>query len=179
MTWVRRRYRGNKVWVLVDEAEHAVLDDRGLASLRYKPDDERTYTIRASEIAPVGAEPPDDTIHAWVALAAEPDRVGAVLGWRDQRREISRALDEGLTAEDPVVRALVLVLGEIRRKDLPVRLHVEGADVLERRARTGPGYVLALATAVARFADLAFVEAASEEEILCATRLARAEGSGS
>jgi ribonuclease HI len=54
MPWVRRRYRGNKVWIETDEREALVLDARGLARLRYKPDDEqRTYSVRPSELHPV------------------------------------------------------------------------------------------------------------------------------
>lgn len=62
--WERRRYRGNKVWIRVDEAGEPVLDDRGLAALRYKPSDDRTYTVRTSEVAPLDEpEPrvPDET----------------------------------------------------------------------------------------------------------------------
>ena len=60
MPWVRRRYRGNKVWVETDAAEAYVLDERGLAHLRYKPDDDRTYSVRPKELAEVedGPTPP-------------------------------------------------------------------------------------------------------------------------
>ena len=47
MPWERRRYRRNKVWIEVDDQGAPVLDDRGLAALRYKPDDSRTYTVLA------------------------------------------------------------------------------------------------------------------------------------
>jgi len=57
MAWARRRYRGNKVYVEVDDATGApVLDDRGFAKLRYKPEDPRTYTVRPTEVLPVEAE---------------------------------------------------------------------------------------------------------------------------
>ncbi len=56
MAWARRRYRGNKVYVEVDDATGApVLDDRGFGKLRYKPEDPRTYTVRPAEILPVDA----------------------------------------------------------------------------------------------------------------------------
>lgn len=58
MAWDRRRYRGNKVYVEVDDATGApVLDDRGFARLRYKPEDPRTYTVRPAEVLPVEAGP--------------------------------------------------------------------------------------------------------------------------
>ena len=56
MLWERRRYRKNKVWVRVDARGRPILDERSLAALRYKPDDERTYTVRPDEIAAVEAE---------------------------------------------------------------------------------------------------------------------------
>ncbi len=56
MPWVRRRYRGNKVWVETDAAEAYLLDERGLAHLRYKPDDDRTYSVRPQQLSLV-----DDT----------------------------------------------------------------------------------------------------------------------
>lgn len=57
MGWDRRRYRGNKVYIEVDDGTGApVLDDRGLAKLRYKPEDPRTYTVRPSEVVPLDAD---------------------------------------------------------------------------------------------------------------------------
>ncbi len=58
MPWARRRYRKNKVYVEVDEADALVLDERGFAHVRYKPDDDRTYTARPAEIGPVGDAAP-------------------------------------------------------------------------------------------------------------------------
>jgi ribonuclease HI len=58
MPWVRRRYRGNKAWVESDDAGAVVLDERGLARLRYKVEDEaHTYSVRTSELGDVGAVP--------------------------------------------------------------------------------------------------------------------------
>jgi ribonuclease HI len=51
MPWARRRYRGNKVWIETDERGEHLLDERGLARMRYKPDDEgRTYSVRPGEV---------------------------------------------------------------------------------------------------------------------------------
>jgi ribonuclease HI len=54
MPWERRRYRGNKVWAETTDAGALALDERGLAKVRYKQDDDRTYSVRTSEIGPVG-----------------------------------------------------------------------------------------------------------------------------
>lgn len=56
MAWVRRRYRRNKVWIEVDEGGSYVVDARGLARLRYKPEDDRTYSVKTSEISVIEAE---------------------------------------------------------------------------------------------------------------------------
>jgi ribonuclease HI len=55
MAWVRRRYRGNKAWVEVDEAGAYVADERGLYRLRYKPEDDRTYSVRPGEVKDLDA----------------------------------------------------------------------------------------------------------------------------
>ena len=54
MPWERRRYRRNKVWVETAEDGSLALDERGLAKVRYKEGDDRTYSVRASEVGPVG-----------------------------------------------------------------------------------------------------------------------------
>lgn len=55
MPWVRRRYRGNKVYVELDDAGALVLGARGLAKMRYKPEDERTYSVRPAELSEIAA----------------------------------------------------------------------------------------------------------------------------
>src|SRR5262245_42367440 len=87
MPWVRRRYRGNKVWVEVDGADALVLDERGLARVRYKPDDEqRTYSVRPAEVHAV-----DDAD----APASGPSPR------RDRRTKDAAADAEAATAADP------------------------------------------------------------------------------
>ena len=79
MPWARRRYRKNKVYVEVDEADALVLDERGFAHVRYKPDDDRTYTARPSEIGPVGDPPPADAGPASPSAAPAPSAGGAAV----------------------------------------------------------------------------------------------------
>jgi ribonuclease HI len=87
MPWERRRYRGNKVWIEVDGSGAPVLDERGLARLRYKPEDEqRTYSVRPSEIHGV-----DD--------AAAPSAVAPGKGRRPKR-----GAPEGGGEDVPVAR---------------------------------------------------------------------------
>jgi ribonuclease HI len=53
---VRRLYRGNKVFVKVDGQGCPVLDERGLAVLRYKTDDPREYNARPDDVLPITEE---------------------------------------------------------------------------------------------------------------------------
>ena len=113
MPWERRRYRTNKVWIEVDDQGAPVLDDRGLAALRYKPDDE-PHLHRAPGRAGArgrrsrrrpggrrgGARRADEgegiVIYTDGASSGNPGPagLGVVLLWRDRRREIQRFLGE-------------------------------------------------------------------------------------
>lgn len=73
MPWARRRYRKNKVYVEVDAADALVLDERGFAHVRYKPDDDRTYTARPAEIGPVDGPPASDAGPAGDSTATSGD----------------------------------------------------------------------------------------------------------
>lgn len=77
MPWMRYRYRGNKVWIRVDPAGTPHMDDRGLAGLRYKPEDDRTYSVRPAELGRLDPpEPMQDETPADQAPAS-PDGPGA------------------------------------------------------------------------------------------------------
>lgn len=168
VAWERRRYRGHKVWILVDEAGAAVLDDRGHAQLRYKPEDERTYTVRPAEIRPLeeagrpaGAPA---TIDVW-ACAEGPDaggraRVGVLLVWRDRTREIARRV-QATAGDDVLVRTALTALAAIRRPDLPVRVRIPGAPRLDALLAGAPASPPAAGEALAewarRFPDLVFL----------------------
>ena len=68
---MRYRYRKNKVWIRVDPAGTPYTDDRGLASLRYKPEDDRTYSVRPGELGPLDPpEPMRDDLPSDEALPA-------------------------------------------------------------------------------------------------------------
>jgi len=54
--WERRLYRGNKVFVKVDGRGTPVLDERGLAVVRYKPDDAREYNARPGDVQEITEE---------------------------------------------------------------------------------------------------------------------------
>jgi hypothetical protein len=174
VAWERRFYRGNKAWILVDEAGKATLDERGHAQLRYKPEDDRTYTVRPEEVrlleaGPEDPEPGEPTrtkppIEAWIHVGGPgPDGrlgIGILLVWRERRREISRRLPAA--SEDEVVVGAVLEgLGAIRRPAWPVRVRCAAATRLEA-IHAGAGTVPpacgeALRSAAEAFADLQFL----------------------
>lgn len=178
MPWERRRYRGNKAWVEVDERGAPLLDERGLAHLRYKPDDERTYTVRPAEVLPLDAPAPEqagpaapggeteEPIRIYTDGASSgnpgPAGLGVVLLWRGRRREIRRYLAEA-TNNVAELRAVLEALEAVRRPELPVRLHTDSEyviGVLEagHRAKANADLVARIRRRMVRFADLRFVK---------------------
>ena len=151
MAWERRRYRKNKVWIRVDEHGDPMLDDRGLAALRYKPDDERTYSVRPQEVLPLTeAAPPGpetgapaepkgeaegetDAIHVYTDGASSgnpgPAGLGVVLLWHGRRREIQRYLGEA-TNNEAELSAVLAALEAVRRPELPVVVHTDSEYVI-------------------------------------------------
>ena len=178
MAWERRRYRGNKVWVEVDDHGQPVLDDRKLAALRYKPDDERTYTVRADEVLPLteaepaskepsGSDAPTgDAIHVYTDGASSgnpgPAGLGAVLLWRGRRREIQRFLGRA-TNNEAELAAILAALEAVKRPELPVVLHSDseyaiGVLTKGHKVKANRELVAEIQAQMQRFADLSFVK---------------------
>lgn len=188
MAWERRRYRGNKVWILFDEGGRPTLDERGHAQLRYKPEDDRTYTVRLEEIRPLehGPEdaPPPRTrppIEVWVHIGPPGSDgrvgVGILLSWRDRRRELTARLPAA-SDDELAVGAVLTALGAVRKPTWPVRVLTSAAERLEV-IRAGAGTEPeacgeALRHAAEGFADLAFrpVPSPAPPEAAHAARLA-------
>lgn len=172
MPWERRRYRRNKVWIEVDDQGAPVLDDRGLAALRYKPNDSRTYTVRPDELAPVDAAPVEAsgegiTIYTDGASSGNPGPagLGVVLLWRDKRREIQRYLGEA-SNNQAELEAILAGLRAVKRPELPVTLHTDSAYALGvltegHKVKANAGLIDAIRTEMARFAHLAFMKVAA------------------
>ncbi|MDA1194330.1 MAG: ribonuclease HI [Planctomycetota bacterium] len=157
MPWERRTYRQNKVWVEVDSHGQAVLDERGLASLRYRPDDSRTYSVRPEELGALVGAPeavpeavPEEGLYA--APAAElpppphedaivihtdgacsgnpgPAGLGVVLTWHGRRREIQRHLGSS-TNNEAELAAVLAGLEAVRRPDLRVEIRTDSTYVI-------------------------------------------------
>lgn len=155
-TWERRLYRGNKVWVRLTAEGEARADERGLVPMRYHPDDERTYTVRNEEVGPLptsdGPVPVEEgAITGWAAgvpaTRAGLLGVGVVLGYGTHRRDLERRVAH----PDPAVAAALAAwtaLTAIRRRDLPVRIHVADPEVAAHPI---------VAPALDRFADARLV----------------------
>ena len=191
MGWERRRYRGNKVWIQVDEAGNLTLDERGLAQLRYKPDDERTYTVRPGEVLPLDPPPEEErgvpadaiVIHTDGASSGNPGPAGAgvVLRWRDRRRELEQYLGE-TTNNVAELTAVLLALEAVRRPELPVRLFTDSSYVLGvlvegHKVKANEDLVARIRQAMQRFPDLELHKVAAHAGVPDnerADRLARA-----
>jgi ribonuclease HI len=204
MGWERRRYRGNKVWVEVGESGTLVLDERGLARLRYREGDERTYSVRPSEVRAVdddaapppprrsrsdrstatarpdpaaveGVEPGDDVaalaglaVHVYTDGASSgnpgPAGAGAVLLFREKRKEISKYLGE-TTNNVAELEAVLVALEAVKDRRLPVRVHSDSSYVIgvldgSMKAKANSSLVARIRQEVAEFADLRFVKVA-------------------
>ena len=179
MPWERHRYRRNKVWVEVDDQGQPVLDERGLAALRYKPHDERTYTVRPDELAPLEeaseapaaeaspeASPEAETLVIYTDGASSgnpgPAGVGAVLLWRGRRREIQRFLGRA-TNNEAELRAVLVALEAVKRPDLRVEVRTDSEyviGVLSRghKVKANVDLVAAIHREMARFENLHFVK---------------------
>ncbi len=136
--WARWLYRGNKVWIPIDDREQPVVDGHGVVRVRYRRDDEREYAARREELAPAT----DEALEAIAAARAQRRRrssvirlftaatadggVGFVLDADGYRREV------GLVAPDAPIGNLELLavrtgIGRIKAPDRPLRIQVEAA----------------------------------------------------
>ena len=152
------------------------LDERGLVPMRYKPEDERTYTVRPDEVRDLPAEGdeapagPPEPIQVWADAATTPESsgIGVVLRWCDRTREIHRRLDP-MPLPRAGITAVVEALEAIRRPSLPVHLrtpHVEAVNALRAGRRDGSDSPLAdaLRHAVRRFRSLKITDVDATNE---------------
>ncbi len=190
MPWERRRYRRNKVWVEVDEHGAPLLDERGLAPMRYKPEDDRTYTVRPDEIAPLVDEP----VPAAPADAAPADAVpegppapegegiviytdgassgnpgpaglGVLLLWKARTREIQRFLGTA-TNNEAELAAVLAALEAVKRPALRVEIRTDSEYVIGvltrgHKVKANVELVAQIQKEMARFSDLHFVKVAA------------------
>lgn len=167
MPWTRHRYRGNKVFIEVDERGRPVLDDRGLAALRYKAEDDRTYSVRPTDVHPLEDEAPDgETIRAYTDGASSgnpgPGGWGVLLQWRDRSRELSGGLGH-TTNNVAELMAVDRALAAIRRRDLPVRIHTDSTYVIGvldggHKAKANEALIERIRERIGEYKDLAFVK---------------------
>lgn len=202
MPWQRFRYRTNKVWVEVGEDGLPLRDARGLFAMRYKPEDERTYSIRPAEIRtlddkpafPAAARPPEQAaardvgkrtieVHTDGSALGNPGPagVGVVLLWGRARKEISLGIGIG-TNNQAELRAILVGLEAVKRPELEVVVYSDSAyaiGVLSEgwKAKQNRQLVAEVQRAMGRFESLRFVKVrghAGEPENERADALARA-----
>ena len=155
MPWDRKMYRGGKIWAEVDSSGELV-QSHGVVKIRYREEDEREYSAKASEVeeideqrleavkeakrkaAPQGARPkagsdsdlPADAILAYTDGSCfsnpGPAGLGVLLEWKGQTREISHYLGHG-TNNIAELEAIHHALKAIKRRHLAVRLYTDSA----------------------------------------------------
>ena len=174
MAWARHLYRGNKVWIETDAAGRPAADARGLVPMRYKPDDDRTYSVRAAHVHALGEERAAstgcNTLDLYVATARVGAHIGmgALLRWRGHERVVGQARP-GEDEADGIWPAIELGLAAIKRRNLPVRIYTtSGLAVqhLEGRAprEAGPIGARRLRPVLAAFEDVALVKVRVDAE---------------
>jgi ribonuclease HI len=145
MSWIRRAHRGCKVWVEIDDDGAYRLTEKGLARVRYKKDDARTYTVRPEsilEIEAVAGREGSPRVARETRVADRslvvgytdgsslgnpgPAGVGIVLTYDGHTVEISEFIGHRTNNFAELV-ALERALRTLRNKDLPALLHTDSA----------------------------------------------------
>lgn len=204
--WERYAYKSTKVYVRTDEAGCPVLDDRGLAVIRYKIEDDREYNVSPRDLirlTPEVLEALDrnkekkrrktPSIRIFTAGGAEvgagPAGSGIVLLADGYCREISLYFPRSTHSVAELV-AVREALGRVQDRNRRVCLHLHSAHVLgvltgEWKAEANRGLVEEIRVLMQSFSDLELVRGRSRSRdafFARADRLAaraRTEGRGS
>jgi ribonuclease HI len=156
MPWIRRKLRGNLVYVKATATGEPAADARGLVEVRYKPEAAaKVYRAAAKNLEPtgepdeapieIGAAPPSRGAPAGVGAEAEADAIiiytdgactgnpgpaglGAVILDRGQRIELSEYLGEGTNniAELAAIERALEAVPDAER-DRPVVIHSDSS----------------------------------------------------
>ncbi len=149
---VRKVYRKGKVWAEADETGKLV-EEHGLVKIRYRQEDQTTYSAKVHELKEVDPNAPPSAPRA----AREPRRrvarkkavpeaaasdaiviyadgscfgnpgpagIGALLEWRGKTKEISEFIGDG-TNNIAELTAIEVALRNVKNKQLPVRVHTD------------------------------------------------------
>ncbi len=148
-------YRGGKVWAQVDD-QGELVTERGLVKIRYREDDDREYSAKASDVEDIDEarlkkkpksssrkpsskksppktmadELPPDTLVIYTDGACYgnpgPAGIGALLEWRGQEKEISEFLGHG-TNNIAELTAIQRALESVKNPRVPVRLFTDSS----------------------------------------------------
>jgi ribonuclease HI len=186
-TWVRMRFRKNKVWVEAGADGHP-LQREGRVRIKYQLDQPHEYWVKrqnvssiqeASEDAPQSpalrprerTEPLADSaagriVHIYTDGASSgnpgPSGIGVVLQYGRQRKEISEFIGE---ATNNIAELLAIQKGmaAVKNRRLPVRIYTDssyayGVLALEWKPQKNTDLIAAIRRSMAAFGDLKLVK---------------------
>jgi len=186
-SWVRMRFRKNKVWVEAGADGHP-LQKEGRVRIKYQLDQPHEYWVKrqnvssihaASEDAPPSPElrpreriePLADSaagriVHIYTDGASSgnpgPSGIGVVLQYGRQRKEISEFIGEA-TNNIAELLAIQKGLAAVKNRHLPVRIYTDssyayGVLALEWKPQKNTELIAAIRRSIAAFADLKLVK---------------------
>ncbi|MEW6743483.1 MAG: ribonuclease H [Planctomycetota bacterium] len=177
MGWVRRRFKGNKIWVKADESGNLIVT-KGRVEIKYREEDTRTYQaalrrVERLELEPLVVPPrppaphPDDppgtiVIYSDGSCFGNPGPAGwgAYLRYGAHSRDLSGYLGEA-TSNIAELQAIREALAAIRNRSLPVLLYSDSRyarGVLARgwKANVNRELIEATRELIASFRELSF-----------------------
>jgi ribonuclease HI len=185
-TWIRMRFRKNKVWVEAG-ADGCLRQKDGRVRIKYQLDQPHEYHIRAQSLEPLTPAAPASTAagpqperSAASRRAAEAERVvhvytdgacagnpgpagiGVVLQYGSQRKEISDFIGEA-TNNIAELQAIQRGLAAVKNRRLPVRVYTDssyayGILSLNWKPQKNKDLIAAIRRSMAAFADLKLVK---------------------
>ena len=182
--WKRMRFRGERVWVAVNEDGSLRIRD-GKASIKYRLENDAQYWVRADSVHPIapdrapdaaaqlpidfGGLPPDGCGPGTICLFAEgvamgnpgPGGIGIVLRYEAREKTLSASIGT-VTEAAAAIEAVGRGLAEIRLHERPVRIYCSsgyayGVLALGWKALRHAGRVDAVRRLMAHFSDIQLV----------------------
>jgi ribonuclease HI len=186
-TWIRMRFKKNKVWVEADAAGGPLRKD-GRVRIKFQLDQPHEYRVKPQDVRPLDEAPPEGTpsaahrpaedtgpkagpaagriVHIYTDGASSgnpgPAGIGVVLQCGSQRREISEYIGEA-TNNIAELLAIQKGLAAIKNRRLPVRVYTDsgyafGVLTLNWKPKKNTEIIHAIRRSMAAFDDLRLVK---------------------